>query len=105
MKNVLLRVSALSLTLTACSPGLFDAASEYDPAREVIAACGAITHTVEVLTPYKAEMSDTQRQLVTNAVDNSEPVCTADDPPETALAALEDLLSNLKYVQQSMIEE
>lgn len=101
MKTILIP-ALLALGLSGCA-GL-DNFLERDPAREVIAACGAITGALNVLTPNKHRLTEEQIATVDMVVDSSEPICTAEDPPADQLALIESLGARLATIQSNLIE-
>lgn len=91
---------ALALALSGCAA--FDTATEHDPVREVIAGCNTITGALNVLTPNKDRLSTDQIATVDRVVAVSEPICTAEEPPATAVDLIEDLATQLVTIQSSM---
>ncbi len=92
---------ALALTLGGCA--FFDNATERDPVKEVIAGCNAISGSLAVLTPNKDKLSAKHIAAVDNAIDVSEPICTADDPPATAADLIMDLAQQLAALETDLV--
>lgn len=100
MKAILL-AGATSLALTGCAllQGETGAFLESDPTRDLIAACGAISGAVNVLTVNKHRLSDAQISVVDHVVDTAEPTCGADEPPVSNLALIEQLATQVASIQ------
>lgn len=97
-----MRMILAALLLAGCAQ--LQGAAERDPVREVIAGCNTITGALNVLTPNKEKLTVGQVATVDRVIDVSEPICTAEEPPATAVDLITDLASQLVTIQTSLAE-
>lgn len=95
-------IGMTALALSGCS--VIQKLEATDVTKEVIAACGAITHALTILTLNKSKLSEKQINIVDGVVAASEPICGAEEPPASGLATVHTLLAQLTQVQLELMK-
>lgn len=87
---------ALAFLLAGCS------VLAYNPQKEVIATCQAASSITMVLAKNVDKLSEKQVEVVDTALEVLEPICTDEEPPESALDLAKAALAQLAEIKETV---
>jgi len=88
MKFLSVALLAGALSISAC-------VKDVDIALKVASGCDAISAALRTLTPLKADMSESQIDIVDNVIVVTDPICTSSTPPDSAMGLVDASLVSL----------